>query len=54
MKSYSRRDFIKGTAAAAGVLAASEALTFDLLKPVLDPLVNISDNTVRMKVRFIS
>lgn len=24
------------------------------MEPVLDPLVNISDNTVRMKVRFIS
>lgn len=33
-----RRDFLKGAAAAAGVLAARDALAFEFLAPVSDPL----------------
>ncbi len=38
MKKVTRREFIKGALATAGTLAATDALAWDLLKPVLDPL----------------
>ncbi len=38
MKKITRRNFLKGTVAVAGTLAAQHVFALDLLKPVLDPL----------------
>ena len=38
MKKFTRREFLKTSAIAAGVLVAADALALDLLAPVADPL----------------